>query len=312
MCLYPKFILNKKYLAKDARGKTKELKDIRAKYVPVGCGNCIECRQQRANSWRVRLCEELKVHKYTYFVTLTFTNENLVKLCKEIECNESNAIATIAVRRFLERWRKKYGHSVKHWLITELGHTGTERIHIHGILFNEEPITNDQLAEIWQYGNTDTGKYVNIKTINYIVKYVTKIDNDHKGYKAIILCSAGLGANYLTQAVIERHKYNGKNTKDFYTLPNGQRIAQPIYYRNKIYNMDEREQLWLQRLDENRTYIRGIEKRALNTESGYHDYITTLYTQQQDNEKLGYGNRSEDWKEKDYNITAKMLNKVAK
>ena len=31
------------------------------------------------------------------------------------------------------------------------------------------------------------------KTINYIVKYITKMDVDHKGYKGKILCSKGIG-----------------------------------------------------------------------------------------------------------------------
>lgn len=312
MCLYPRFIKNKKYLMVDIQGKTKELKDIRAKYVPVGCGNCIECRKQKANAWRIRLCEEIKIHKYAYFITLTFNNENLKKLCCECECKESNAVATIAVRRFLERWRKKYGHSLKHWLITELGHTGTERIHLHGIIFNETPITNEQLQEVWKYGLSDTGKYCNIQTINYIVKYVTKIDNDHKGYKAIILSSAGLGANYLTDTIKQIHRYRGKETKDYYTLNNGQKIAQPIYYRNKLYTPDQREELWLQRLDQHTRWVKGIKIRNIDTPNGWETLTRTLKKQQEINESLGYGNAGEEWKEKDYNITVKMLNNKPK
>ena len=41
-----------------------------------------------------------------------------------------DGIATLAVRRFLERWRKKYKKSVKHWFVTELGGKFTERIHL--------------------------------------------------------------------------------------------------------------------------------------------------------------------------------------
>lgn len=308
MCLYPRFIKNKKYEMLDGAGHRKKIEDERTKYVPIGCGNCIECRKQKANAWRIRLCEEIKIHKHAYFVTMTFSNDELKKLCSECECKESNAVATIAVRRFLERWRKKYGHSIKHWLITELGHTNTERIHLHGILFNDTPITNEMLIETWKYGLTDTGKYCNIRTINYIVKYVTKIDLDHKGYKPIILCSQGLGANYLTDTVKEIHRYRAKDTKDYYTLPSGQQIAQPIYYRNKLYNANQREKLWLQRLDKNETYIRGIRMQHLDKEKGWERYIRTLEEQQKINEQLGYGNFSNEWQQKDYNITAKMLN----
>ena len=34
------------------------------------------------------------------------------------------------------------------------------------------------------------------KTINYIMKYITKVDEDHKGFKAVILTSAGIGKQY--------------------------------------------------------------------------------------------------------------------
>ena len=112
--------------------------DERVLYVPVGCGKCIECRNQKKRNWQIRLHEEIKEDLTGKFVTLTFSEEELNKLCNETNTTESNAVATIAVRRFLERWRKEFKKSVKHWLITELGHENTERIHLHGILFTNE------------------------------------------------------------------------------------------------------------------------------------------------------------------------------
>ena len=87
--------------------------------------------------------EEIKHDKTGKFITLTFTEGNLIKLENETGNNPNNyirynAVATLAVRRFLERWRKKYKKSVKHWLITELGQNETERIHLHGIIFTDE------------------------------------------------------------------------------------------------------------------------------------------------------------------------------
>ena len=52
--------------------------------------------------------EEIKHDNRGQFITLTFNNEELQKLTEETGIQESNAVATIAVRRFLERWRKKY------------------------------------------------------------------------------------------------------------------------------------------------------------------------------------------------------------
>ena len=114
MCLYPKLIKNRKYLAnKKNGGNVPELEDDRVLYVPVGCGNCIECKKKKKREWQVRLQEELKVSKGV-FITLTFSDEELDKLCAEIKVNESNAVATLAVRRFLERCRKETGKSIKY------------------------------------------------------------------------------------------------------------------------------------------------------------------------------------------------------
>lgn len=308
MCLYPRLIKNKAYSKQRflAIGTTI---DERKKYVAVGCGECYECRRQKAQQWRVRLTEELKVHKYAYFITLTFSNESLIELMQEIETSEeTNAVAQLAVRRFLERWRKKYGKSLKHWMITELGHENTERIHLHGIIFAEHEITNELLNSIWKYGRTDTGQYCNLQTINYIVKYVTKIDKDHKNYKAQIMCSAGIGENFIhTIGAKNTYKYKPHNSAEYYTLSNGQKVALPIYYRNKLYSVKERADLWTDRLDKDTIYVNGIKIRNVSTFEGTQEYYKVLASQQEWNKSIGYGDLSKEWQKEAYNITFKML-----
>lgn len=304
MCLYPRFIKNTRYRVAKGKYDFGSVTDPRTKYVPIGCGNCIECRQQKARGWQTRLHEELKRNKYAYFVTLTFSNESLKELMKKMECGETNAVACQAVRYFLERWRKKYKKSLRHWLITELGHENTERIHIHGIIFNDFPIDNDELSKIWKYGRTDTGKYCNGQSINYIVKYVTKIDNDHKNFQPQIMCSAGIGSNYINDFTKHAHRYEGKDTKEYYTLNNGNKISLPIYYRNKLWSDEERQKLWLNRLDQNKRYIRGIEIDVSKNEDTYY---SVLKEQQKNNIELGYGSTAKEWEKEEYNITLKML-----
>ena len=308
MCLYPKFIKNKKYLPNKKNGYNPPTPtDYRTTIVPVGCGNCIECRKQKAREWQTRLHEEIKIHKCKYFVTLTFSEENFIKLCSELKTEIANIVAAKAVRRFLERWRKKNKKSVTHWLITELGNNNTERLHLHGIIFTEEPISLQELQDIWQYGIADNGKYVNERTINYIVKYVTKIDNNHKGYIPQIFCSSGIGRSYCNTVDFQRRRYNGTNTIEYYTLNNGAKINLPIYYRNKLYTEEEREQLWLHKLDKQETYVRGL-KMPLKTDEDINRYNEVLKQQQEENKQLGYGDDSKEWQRKDYNVTLRRLN----
>lgn len=318
MCLYPRFIKNKRYLAYNTSHKKwekiAECEDYRKMYVPIGCGECYECRRQKAQQWRVRLQEELKVNKHAYFVTLTFSNESLLKLMKETETTtETNAIATLAVRRFLERYRKKNKHSLKHWLITELGHENTERIHLHGIIFTKDELTNEELAKYWKYGRTDTGQYCNEQSINYIVKYVTKIDVDHKTYKAVILCSSGLGENFVhTIGAKQTYKYKPRASAEYYTLNNGNKVALPIYYRNKLYTQKERDKMWTDRLDKAEIYVNGIRIRNINTNKGQQEYYKVLQCQQEWNKKIGYGDTSKEWQKEIYNIDFKMLQSAKK
>lgn len=311
MCLFPKIIINKKYSGtKKNGGNPPTLTDERVRYVPVACGQCMECRKAKANEWRVRLHEELKVNKYAYFITLTFAPEELNKLCKQYNIEECNAIAGKAVRLFLERVRKQTKKSIKHWLITEMGQENTERIHLHGILFPTYPINNEWLIKMWKYGNADTGQYCNSRSINYVVKYVFKLDPKHKGYVPQIFCSSGIGKTYITENAQNKHQFRPNQTRDYYTLPNGQRVALPIYYRNKLYNEQQRESLWIEKIEQDTRYVNGIRiDKVMKYDNKYKEYIQILEEAQRTNANLGYGDNSTEWKKKDYNITLQMLKK---
>lgn len=314
MCLFPRLIKNRRYLPnKKNGGIPPACDDHRKLYVPVGCGVCIECMKQKSSQWKIRLYEELKVNKVCYFVTLTFSPESLQQLTTTYSLKESNAVAGKAVRLFLERWRKKHNKSLKHWLITELGHENTERIHLHGIIFANEEITKEYLQKYWQYGNVHFGEYCNLKTINYIAKYITKIDKDHKGYVPQIFCSSGIGKNYTQRLIIKQiHQYNNKKTIEYYRFPNGAKAALPIYYRNTLFTDEQREELWINKLNECKRYVLGVEITNTDTIEGEDRYYRTLQKAQEKNLSAGYGDNTKEWQKRDYNITLRMLQKKQK
>ncbi|AXH74379.1 MAG: replication initiator protein [Microviridae sp.] len=302
MCLYPKLIRNKKFEPnKKNRGNVVKPTDPRVLYVPIGCQKCEECKKQIARGWRVRLNEEIKTNEAT-FITLTFNEESLVKLQTETgaETPRENIIATTAVRKFLERYRYKYRTSVKHWLTTELGsknnkHKGTERIHLHGFIFKK--INNEELTKIWGYGYTHTGTYVNERTVNYVIKYVTKTDPEHPNYINKILCSKGIGKRYIKSWNAEQNRYKIEETRETYKTPGGLEISLPIYYRNKIYTDEERQRLWIEKLNKNERYILG-RKYITKTTEQMKIYLEDLKHFQKENSQKGYGNR--DWKTEKY------------
>lgn len=287
MCLHTKLMRNPKYIPnKKNNGKPPKCDDERKLYVPVSCGNCIECRKKKQREWQVRLGNEIENDKTGKFITLTFSEKALNELTKG-RMMDANEVATIAVRKFLERWRKKYKKSVKHWFITELGHTGTERIHLHGIIFTDK--TEEEIIDRWQYGRIHIGYECSMKTVNYLIKYVTKTDNDHKGFKGKILPSPGIGKNYLSKWDAKNNKYAGEKTKEWIKLPNGAKTAMPTYYRNKIYTEEEREKLWIEKLEKGITYVMGQKIRNANTKEGEKEYWEAIKHARKISIELGFG-----------------------
>ena len=305
MCLYPTLMHNPKYKPnKKNGGKPPPFFDERIKQVPVPCGRCKQCRKQTANSWRIRLAEEVKADNKGQFVTLTFSDESILQLTTELPQFTGyaldNQIATLAVRRFLERIRKQTKKSIKHWLITELGHKGTENIHLHGILWTE--LNKKELQDLWKYGYIWAGyenqkPYISEQTTNYITKYITKTDLKHSLYKPKILTSKGIGATYIKHGLNNRNKYREQKTIETYKTQTGHETALPTYYRNHTYTDDEKEKLWLQKIESDTRYI-GKQKFKMTTQAP--QYFAALKREQELNTKLGYGTDEIQWNEKQY------------
>lgn len=324
MCLYPRLIKNRKYTVnKKNGGNVPPITDDRVKYIAAGCQKCIECRKQKKREWQLRLLEDIKTNKNGKFITLTFNNEAILELWSYIKANFKeqyigydldNQIATIAMHLFRERWRKQFKHSPRHWFITELGHTGTENIHLHGIIWTDLPILHtDILEKTWKYGyiwkgNKKYGQienYVSAKTINYIIKYVHKADFEHPNYRPIVLTSPGIGKNYTDTYNAKKNKYKGEETNTTYKTETGHKIALPIYWRNKIYTEEEREKLWLQQLDKETRYVMG---EKINVKNGdYKEYDLAIKHYRDLNTKLGYGSDQLNYEQALYEMERRII-----
>lgn len=271
MCVFSNYIRNKKY-EKGSKDYKNGVDIGKMKWIETKCGECIECRRERANEWRVRLTEEIKGDKRGRFTTLTFKEEELEKLCKIAKTRDAVKVPALAIKRFRERWRAEYKEKIKYWLITELGHEGTERIHLHGILFTDKE--EEEIERRWKYGKVDFGRRepMDGKGINYMVKYVTKPDKDHKGFKGRIFTSRNIGEGFGGDNWDSRQRdFKGENTIQYYRMPDGTKIAMPRYMRNKKWKEAEREFLWEKSLNKNKKYVMG-EEVDVSTEQGAREY----------------------------------------
>lgn len=207
-------------------------------YIDVPCGRCVNCRRSYKNSWRIRLLHEYQYlspsdRNNCYFVTLTFNDDYLPSSKEE---------AAKLIRKFLERVRKKYKVSVRHWFVSEFG-SRTERLHFHGILFNP-PFPEWELPTLWNYGFTDS-KLLNARRINYVTTYINKLlssDIEEPDKRQWIFCSPGLGKAYTLDPKVRLFSHHDGIPSPFGYI-NGSPFALPRYYRHYLFDDDEREDL---------------------------------------------------------------------
>ena len=190
-------------------------------------------------------------------------------------------------------------------LQSHVGTKKTERLHIHGIIWCKN---KSDIEERWQYGIVDVGKYVNEKTVAYITKYLSKGDEKHKTYVPKMFVSQGIGREYLNRKDMKLNKYkeNGK-TNEVYRTQKGVKLALPIYYRNKIYNEEEREKLWIEKLDKEERWILG---QKIDISKNEKDYYNALKEARKKNKRLGYGDNEIDWKLKEYEQERRNLKRL--
>jgi len=193
----------------------------------------------------LRLLYEVARWQCSVFITLTFSDEYLPKF-------ESNP--NRAVRLFLDRVRKKYGKQVRHWFCAEYGEENG-RIHYHGILFNTPDcgVNYEEYQKLWKYGFLWLG-YCNEKTVNYIVKYLTKDPSDDRKPPRVI-SSKGIGENYLTRENVSLHKNSECLTP--YLNISGFPVALPRYYYDKIFDDDDKLSLVRESMNKPKTWFVG-------------------------------------------------------
>ena len=81
MCLHPITAWRSK--VRSANGKRGLVFDVHAGFVDqpvdIACGQCQECRLQKARDWAMRCNHEAAMHQDNCFVTLTYDDVNLPK-----------------------------------------------------------------------------------------------------------------------------------------------------------------------------------------------------------------------------------------
>lgn len=209
----------------------------------VPCGKCVQCKKRRRNQWGFRLFQEMQVSDSVCFMTLTYAEEPL-------SFNGHGTLDKTDLQNFFKRLRKVNKRKLKYYAVGEYGGR-YKRPHYHIILFNLDdywiPRSQDFAVKIWQKGMVDIAG-VTMASINYVVNYVLKStwkpeqdDDDRQPEFAVM--SKKLGISYLTKNKYEWHNRDLEELPAYVTGPNGQKIAMPRYFKERVYNRDQKKRL---------------------------------------------------------------------
>lgn len=223
------------------------LKDENNFSFPVPCGKCPACYARRISGWSFRLMQEEKISSSAHFITLTYDTTHV-----PITRNGFMELKKRDVQLFIKRLRKAHDtrkmetkqrvvHSlpIKYYAVGEYGGK-TKRPHYHAILFNSEP---ELIEKAWQLGQIHYGK-VSAASVGYTMKYMSKpakipMHKNDDRQPEFSLMSKGLGASYMTAQMLKWHKADLLE-RMYLNIEDGKKIAMPRYYKDKIYNHDER------------------------------------------------------------------------
>lgn len=214
-------VLNGKYYSED---------------VVVPCGKCPLCKKRRVASWVFRLEEEDRVSSSSYFITLTYDDNNLPK--------SENGYPTLNKKdfqNFMKKLRKCQKKKIKYYAVGEYGEKRF-RPHYHAIVFNVMDV--ETLSESWSNGSIHMGT-VTGGSVTYTTQYIDKnitipsFDGDDRS-KEFSLMSQGLGKSFLTPEMIKY--YQDDISRMYVSRYDGVKTPMPRYYKNKIFTEKQRKQ----------------------------------------------------------------------
>ena len=207
--------------------------------IPLPCGKCPACRSRRASAWSFRLMQEEKISSSAYFLTLTYDTNNV-----HITEKGRMGLNKRDLQLFFKRLRKRHPaeRKIRYYAVGEYG-SKTERPHYHVILFNS---SIEHIQPSWQLGQVHYGT-VEAASVGYTLKYISKVSKFPKYVgddraKEFSIMSKGLGKSYVSDKTILWHLDDHIN-RMYLNIPDGKKIAMPRYYKERIYNEEQREQI---------------------------------------------------------------------
>lgn len=211
----------------------------------VPCGRCPACKENKALDWVVRLSEEQKHSLNTYFVTLTYRDEDLVfSSCSSLDLKcRFPILCKRDVQLFIKRLRKQTKMKFKYFFCGEYG-PQTYRPHYHGLIFCQGVMNSEEVLSAWSHQDLILNCFALARpgaAQAYCTKYLQKTlflpcwIRDVKEYMPFNMMSKGLGITLFEDPQVYEHKVMNSDATIFY---DGRKVKMPRYYRDKLFTND--------------------------------------------------------------------------
>lgn len=150
----------------------------------IPCGRCSGCRLERSRQWAIRCVHEGQLYSMNSFITLTFDDEHLLKLCP------TGSLDVTLFQDFMKRLRftlfDKFGVRIRFFHCGEYGEK-YGRPHYHACIFgfdfpDKEPFKyvngiilyrSKLLESVWTFGYSSIGT-VTFESAAYVARYIMK------------------------------------------------------------------------------------------------------------------------------------------
>ena len=217
-----------------------EVKRKTNSYHLVPCGKCVACLSRKRNDWTYRLQREQAGSSYSFFLTLTYDEQNIP--IRIVDNKPYFVFDKKHVQDYLKRVRyyiSELNEDIvcRYYCVSEYGKK-TQRPHYHMQFF----VRNDNLLAYykqvtkvleanWKYGYFQR-KPTNQANIHYVTKYCIKSLDELDPLcidKTFILCSKRPYLGEYAEQTLEKQHYEYP-----VVFVNGTRQAMPRIYRKKL------------------------------------------------------------------------------
>lgn len=204
--------------------------------VRVPCGQCINCRLNRARQWSLRIMHESKKYPVNVFATLTYSDDYLPA---------SGSLQIEDLQKFFKRFRKnRIDRKIRYFACGEYGDR-TGRPHYHIAFFNVDFSDFSALRSAkgggfqclcveWPYGLVHIGE-LTVDSANYVAGYILKKQTGkaRKVYEdlgvqppfCVMSRMPGIGHDFVEE-------YSEMLADKGYVVAKGFKYALPRYYKN--------------------------------------------------------------------------------